>query len=412
MQSPRICHLSKYYPPAPGGIETHVRTLAQAQAAMGASVKVFCVNHASRATVVEHDGPVEVTRFGRLASAAKIDVCPGLARSLARVDADILHMQVPNPTMILAMLAGRPKPPMVVTYQSDVVRQRLRAVLFRPAERWAYHRVRLILASSPAYVEGSKFLRPYADRIECLPNGIDLDPYLDRLRPEASRPRPLGCGRGYKGPLWLACGRMVYYKGFLNAIHALAAVPGTLLLIGGGPDRCPCVATARPLRSWSVADRAVFLGNLPHYLDLIPYYLAADAFWFPSNARSEAFGLVQVEAMASGCPVINAAIPHSGVPWVSPHEETGLTVAVDDPAALAAAARRLLDEPGLRGRLAAAAQARAAAEFDHRVMARRSLEMYRRVLGGTLQSTARVFAPEVANTRVFPRTEPVRSPQA
>ena len=67
-----------------------------------------------------------------------------------------------------------------------------------------------------------------------------------------------------------------------------------------------------------MADRVVFPGDLPHYLDLVPYYLAADAFWFPSNARSEAFGLVQVEAMACGCPVINTAIPHSGVAWVSP----------------------------------------------------------------------------------------------
>src|SRR5262249_28666229 len=114
--------------------------------------------------------------------------------------------------------------------------------------------------------------------------------------------------------------------------------------------------------------------------EIVPYYLAADAFWFPSNARSEAFGLVQVEAMASGCPVINTAIPHSGVPWVSRHDETGLTVPVNDPCALAAAARRLLEEPGLRDRLTAAARRRAADEFDHRVMARRSLEVYGSVL--------------------------------
>jgi rhamnosyl/mannosyltransferase len=406
MPLPRICHLSKYYPPAPGGIETHVRTLAQAQAALGASVKVFCINHASRATVVEQDGPVQVTRYGRLASAAKIDVCPGLARGLAQVEADILHMQVPNPTMILALLAARPKPPVVVTYQSDVVRQRLRAVLFRPMERLAYHRVRLILASSPTYVEGSTFLRPYGDRIECLPNGIDLDPYLEpspEHRAEGERIRAR-----HKGPIWLACGRMVYYKGFLNAIRALAGVQGTLLLIGGGPDRPMLEREASRL---GVADRAVFLGNLPHYLDLIPYYLAADAFWFPSNARSEAFGLVQVEAMASGCPVINTAIPHSGVAWVSRHDETGLTVPVDDPAALAAAALRLSEEPGLRDRLGRAARARAVAEFDHRVMAQRSLEFYRRVLSGMLPSTNRVFAPEVAGGRVFPRTEPIHSPQ-
>src|SRR4051794_39918669 len=87
MTTLKICHLSKYYPPAPGGIETHVRTLAQAQARLGADVKVFCVHHGSRATQVERDGAVEVTRFGRLVSAAKIDVCPSLARALARVEA-------------------------------------------------------------------------------------------------------------------------------------------------------------------------------------------------------------------------------------------------------------------------------------------------------------------------------------
>ena len=152
-----------------------------------------------------------------------------------------------------------------------------------------------------------------------------------------------------------------------------------MILIGDGPDRPALEAEARAL---GLSSRVAFLGNLPHYLALIPYYLAADAFWFPSNARSEAFGLVQVEAMACGCPVINAEIPHSGVSWVSPHEETGLTVPVDDPVALADAANRL-DQPSPDSATgsASAAKDRAIREFDHRVMARRSLDIYRRVLG-------------------------------
>ena len=85
--------------------------------------------------------------------------------------------------------------------------------------------------------------------------------------------------------------------------------------------------------------------------------------------------------MACGLPVINAAIPHSGVAWVGLDGVTALTVPVDDPAALAAAANRLLDEPGLRDRLGAAGRERAIREFDHRVMARRSLAIYGRVLG-------------------------------
>ena len=133
----------------------------------------------------------------------------------------------------------------------------------------------------------------------------------------------------------------------------------------------------------AVADRVVFLGALPHYLDIVPYYRAADAFWFPSNARSEAYGLAQVEAMACGCPVINTWIPHSGVSWVSSDNVSGLTVPVDDPSALAAAAQRLLSEPGLRDRLGAGARRRAAEEFDQRTMAERSLGLYHMILGDT-----------------------------
>jgi rhamnosyl/mannosyltransferase len=172
---------------------------------------------------------------------------------------------------------------------------------------------------------------------------------------------------------------MVYYKGFHTAIRALRHVPGTLMLVGDGPERPALEAEAQRL---GLANRVVFLGFLPRARDLVPYYLAADAFWLTSNARSEAFGLVQVEAMASGCPVLNTAIPHSGVGWVSPHEETGLTVPVNDPQAFAAAARRLWNEPGLRARLAAGARRRASVEFDHRVMAERSLTVYRQILDG------------------------------
>lgn len=368
----RVCHLGKYYPPAAGGIESHVHTMAHAQAELGLAVQVFCINHRSGPTTIEHDGPIEVVRFGRAASAAKLDVCPDLGSALARVRADILHLHVPNPTMILGLLGSRLRTPVVVTYHSDLIRQRVRGALFRPLERWAYRRVRAILPTSPLYPAGSRFLRPYAERLQVLPHGIDLQPYIapsEAARAEAARIRAR-----YESPLWLGCGRLVYYKGFLNAIRALTRVRGTLLLIGEGPDQAMLQEEARRL---GVQDRVKFLG---HVARVAPYYLAADAFWFPSNERSEAFGIVQVEAMASGCPVINTAIPHSGVPWVSPHEETGLTVPVNDPVALADAASRLLSEPGLRDRLAAAARARAIREFDHRTMAERSLAIYRRVL--------------------------------
>ena len=375
MSSWSVCHLGKYYPPAPGGIETNVRILARAQADLGMDVKVYCVNHRKGPTVVERDGPVEVVRFRRAARIDKLDVCPGLSAALRRVEADVLHLHVPNPTMILALLAARPPQPVVVTYQSDIIRQRVRGFLFRPLERLAYRRVRSILQTSPLYAEGSAFLRPYRDRLDVLANGIELAPYLDPSPAHLAEAERLRAA--HPGPIWLSCGRLVYYKGLHNAIRALIRVPGTLIIVGGGPLRKPLEAEAR---RQGVADRVVFAGNLPHYLNIVPYYLAADAFWFPSNARSEGFGIVQVEAMACGLPVINAAIPHSGVAWVSRDGETGLTVPVDDPAAFAVAANHLLADPALRARLGAAARERAIREFDHEVMAARSLEVYDAVL--------------------------------
>lgn len=370
----RVCHLGKYYAPASGGMETHVRVLARAQAELGARVQVYCVNHRPGRTIREMDGDVELVRFRRLGIGGKLDLCPGLIRALRNVQADVLHVHVPNPTMILSMLLARPRHPVVVTYHSDHVRQVVRGLLFRPMERLFYHPVRAILATSPAYMAGSSLLQTYPERVRVLPMGIELEPYLSPQLQDQEQAVEIQAR--YPGPIWLAAGRLTYYKGLHNALHALKHVPGTLLIAGEGPERRRLQGMARTL---AVEERVAFLG---YVRSLVPYYLAAHAFWFPSNARSEAFGLVQVEALASGCPVINADIPDSGVAWVSRNEETGLTVAVNDPEGLARAAQRLLTEPGLRERLSANARERVRSNFDHRLMAQRTLETYSQVLGG------------------------------
>jgi rhamnosyl/mannosyltransferase len=381
--------LGKFYPPASGGIETHTQTLARAQAALGADVRVVVVNHAAAdgrdvtfdavartPDATDADGPVRVYRAGKRGSVARFDLTPTLPAILRRVlrdPPDVWHLHAPNISMMLAVLAMPRLRPLVVTHHSDIVRQRLLRHLVRPLERAAYRRAARLLPTSPLYADGSDVLRRFPEKVEPLPLGIDLSPFL--------RPSPAALDHAdryrkqYPGPVWVTVGRLIYYKALGVALRALREVPGTLVVIGTGPMEEPWKRQAAEL---GVADRVAWRGRAPDD-EVVGAYHAATALWFPSNARSEGFGLVQVEAMASGCPVVNAAVPHSGVTWVCRHDEAGLTVPLDDPAAFAAASRRLLEEPGLRDRLARAAREQTLERFDHRVMAEHSLAIYRAV---------------------------------
>ncbi len=388
----KVIHLGKYYPPSPGGIETHTRTLVQAQAALGADVRVLVVNHAApdgrdatfdrftrTPNSVETDGPVRIYRAGRLGCIAKVDVTPRLPtmlRELLRDPPDVWHMHAPNVTMMLAVMANPRLRPLVVTHHSDIVRQRVLKYAVRPLEHAVYRRAARLLSDSPPYIDGSEVLQKFRSKVEALPLGLDLTPFL--------RPSPAAVDQAertrkrYPGPVWLTVGRLVYYKALDVALRALKDVPGTLVVMGTGPMEA---AWRRLADELGVADRVDWRGRTSDD-ELVGAYHAATALWFPSNARSEGFGLVQVEAMASGCPVVNTAIPHSGVPWVCPDGVAGLTVPVNDPAAFAAAARRLVDDPALRAGLSAAAREQAVARFDHLVMAEQSLAIYERVREG------------------------------
>ena len=384
-----VCHLGKYYPPAPGGIETHVQTLARAQSEAGADVRVLCVNHLGRtgrnvtwerygatSTVEDRDGDVRVIRLGRSATIARLDICPDLPRAmddLFKQPTDVLHLHTPNPMMTLALTRLRKPVPIVITHHSDVVKQRVLRHVLGPFERVVYNRAARLFATSEQYIAGSPLLSRRRSKVEVVPMGIDLQ---DLLHPTEAA---LASMRDWKTKLgdliWLAVGRFVYYKGFETAVAALAKVPGKLLIIGNGPLNGELRQQAQKL---GVTDRIVWC-SFAERDQLIGAYLAAKALWFPSSHRSEAYGLVQVEAMAAGCPVINTSIADSGVSWVSQHEVSGLTIALNDPEALAAASHRLLNDPDLRSQLSIGAVNRAKTEFDHRLMAEHTLQIYERI---------------------------------
>lgn len=364
----RALQVGKFYPPYMGGMETHLQVLCENLHPI-IKVQVVVANH-GRQNREDWVRGINVRRAGTLFNLSAAPVCPAMIKAIRHSRADLVHLHLPNPTAVLAYLASRHRGQLVVTYHSDVVRQKLLGQAFHPILARALDRCAAVIATSPNYIESSPVLTAYRDRCHVIPYGIDLKGF------QYCDPNVVAQIRAQYGErLILSVGRLVYYKGFEYLIRAMANVRGRLLIIGDGSLRASLEQEARDC---GVADRVIFLGELQNE-ETIPYYHAADLFALASIARSEAFGIVQLEAMACGKPVVNTLLD-SGVPFVSRDQETGLTVPPREPLALAAAINQLLDDPVLCAAYGQAAYRRVHQEFSQEIMTRRVLQLYAEVI--------------------------------
>src|SRR5262249_28077448 len=154
-------------------------------------------------------------------------------RQVQQVRADVLHLHIPNPTMVLALSLAGIRLPVVITYHRDVIRQKLVALLLHPFEPRVFGTPAQDLSHSPAYHARSRRLQQHLEKLVVLPMGIDLEPYRQPSAAARAFARRLRAEHGT--PLWLTVGRLVYYKGLHVALEALQHVPGKLIVIGTGP---------------------------------------------------------------------------------------------------------------------------------------------------------------------------------
>lgn len=374
----RILHIYKDYFPVLGGIENHIRILAEAQAARGHDVTVLVANPARRTTVETLNG-VRVIKAARWATVASTPISPALFWQTARLKADVAHLHFPHPPGEVANWLLRPAKATVISYHSDVVRQAGLLRLYKPLMKRVLNRADAIIYGSPP-MKHSVYLRPHAAKLHLVPYGVPLDRFLkepsdeefDRVRARY----PIGSADRSK---LLFVGRLRYYKGLNVLIDALPQIDAQLIVVGIGPmmDEWQTLARAR-----GVADKVTWLGEVSD-VDLPALYHLSDLFVLPATHASEAFGLVQVEAMASGVPTICTEVG-TGTSWVTQDGQTGYVVAPNDPAALAEKINRLLADPPLRQTLGAAGRARAQAEFAVERLIERVEQLYQTLISRSL----------------------------
>ena len=370
----KILHLGKFYPPHRGGIETHLEILCR-ELSKSATVEVIVANHRP-GEETEAIGGVRVRRLHAMLQIAAAPICQRMVQEIRATPADIVHLHTPNPYTALAFLLSGHPAALVISWHSDIVRQRILAQMLGPFERAMVRRAVALIASSPKYIATSPVLDRNRAKCHVIPYGIDSAAFQPRDEVAIAAIR-----RRYGARLVLGVGRLVYYKGFEYLIRAMADVRGHLLLVGDGPLRARLQAEAS--RS-GVAERVTFLGDLTRSA-LLAHYHAADVFALPSIARSEAFGIVQLEAMASSKPVVNTRLP-SGVPFVSLDGETGITVEPAAATAFGAALNCLLDNPELRARYGAAATRRVNEYFSLAAMVDRTRCLYDEILAAGAES--------------------------
>jgi len=364
----KILQVYKDYYPVLGGIENHIKMLADGLSQRGVDVQVLVTNTGPRTAVEEIEG-VPVIKAGCPLRISGAPISPSFYVWMRRLKPDIAHLHFPNPPGELGQLFLGQSRRLVLTYHSDVVRQKYLLRLYKPFLWKVLAQADRIIATSPNYIRSSLYLSRFADKCVVVPLGIDLKPFenVDKDQVQAIR-------RGYGSPLLLFVGKLRYYKGLEYLFEAMRGIEARLLVVGTGPMRDEWRASVERL---GLSDTVYFVGEVSDS-DLRFYYHACDLFVLPASHRSEAFGVVQLEAMACGKPVICTELG-TGTSYVNVHGETGLVVPPRDPKALVEAISQLLADEALRRRLGKRGRERAR-EFSKEAMVERIVGLYEELL--------------------------------
>jgi len=368
----RVAQVTKYFYPHKGGIESNALGISEGLVDLGHEVLVLTSNIPKGEELEELSG-ICVLRSNCFFTAFNDPFTPGLFKNLLKEDYDIIHVHLPDPfNSVYALLASAiRKKPLFVTYHADIIKNRWYHFPFKLAYSvFSYMVLKSavkIIATTPDYVKESQIPKKFRDKIMIVPNFVDSGKYIPEL--SGYRIRKEHSLENKKVILFL--GRLVPYKGAEYLIASYKKVKekvkdAVLVIAGSGPLEQELKKQAADLKLEDVVFTPAEEDDIPEY------YAACDIFVLPSVTRQEAFGIVLLEAMSSGKPVVSTNI--SGMPYVVGN--AGIVVPPRDPEALADAIIRILTEKDLRVKMGRRARERVEKEFNKEAAAEKTLKLY------------------------------------
>ena len=349
----RVIHVGKFFPPYMGGMEVFLADLIDEQRRQG--IDAHALVHGTPLP----DDPPWVHRvpvqFNLVYAPMALGFRRALGQAIDRIKPDVLHLHMPNNSALWALtLPGARKVPWVVHWHSDVVVSNIKwsvalaYMLYRPFEQALLERAQQIFATSPPYLKASTALRPWVEKCDVVPLGINLrnTPGNPQAVQETS-----SCWRAETKFKLLSIGRLTYYKGFEILIQAVSQMPEVeLLIVGSGELQEPLEDLIRRTTPPGAQPATRLLGAVDE--DQKHALLAqCDLFCLASRERTEAFGVVLLEAMQHSRPCLVTDLPGSGMPWVVSHAHCGLHVPFEDVEAWRSSIARLQHDSALRDRL-------------------------------------------------------------
>ena len=363
----KVLQLGKFYP-IRGGVEKVMWDLTSGLSARGIDCDMLCAE-------LEKDEIIHLNEHGRVIclkawmKKAATMIAPKMISWLKKHkdEYDIIHVHHPDPMACLALRRSGFKGRVILHWHSDILKQKTLLKFYEPLQRWLIHRADAIIGTTPVYLKESPYLQDVQDKTVAVPIGIKPITFDEGLASQWK-------GRYPDKKLVVSIGRLVPYKGYGYLIGAAKHLGPEyqVLIVGDGPVRENLEAD---IRLNGVEGQVRLLGYLE---DEETHALlgACDVFVLSSVMKTEAFGIVQIEAMSLGKPVIATKVPESGVSWVNADGVSGLNVPIKDAEALADAIRRICLDEKLLQKFSEGAKERFESNFTLNGMIDKTIKIY------------------------------------